>query len=477
MKTNVARPPIRTHEGGIAKRINPEQQLRRSVMGCMLFEAEYYEDGETVADRIRKTIPLVCPAVVAAIAVEAREKMKLRHVPLLIVREMARLPAFKPFVAETLARVIQRADELAEFCAIWQKDDPKPLSKTLSAQAKKGLAKAFGKFSEYELAKWSRDGAVKLRDVLFLCHAKPKDADQDALWKRLIAGTLATPDTWECELSASKDKLASWTRLLTEKKLGALALLRNLRNMTEAKVPTSLVRTAISEMKAERVLPFRFIAASRVVPALEDAIEPAMLRCVSDQPKLPGKTVLLVDVSGSMEQPLSAKSDMKRIDAANGLAVLLREICEEVAIYSFSMKLCVIPPRRGFALRDAILNSQEHSGTPLGLAVKCIYADTNMRADACSVLTLSGDHTVLPASYQGQALRPDRLIVITDEQSADKVPDPFHGKGYMINVASQKNGVGYGPWIHIDGFSEAVVDFIRVLEGAPVPTADEPAAL
>jgi len=34
----------------------------------------------------------------------------------------------------------------------------------------------------------------------------------------------------------------------------------------------------------------------------------------------------------------------------------------------------------------------------------------------------------------------------------------------MINVASNKNGVGYGPWARIDGWSEAIVEYIRTLE-------------
>jgi hypothetical protein len=57
----------------------------------------------------------------------------------------------------------------------------------------------------------------------------------------------------------------------------------------------------------------------------------------------------------------------------------------------------------------------------------------------------------------------DRIIVITDEQSHDSVGAP-RGRGYIINVASARNGVGYGPWTHIDGFSEAVIDYIRELE-------------
>src|SRR2546429_5428199 len=81
---------LRTHEGAPAKRISAEQQLRRSVLACMLWEDQFYEDGVEIAGRIRELVPKVEATRVAALAVEAREKMKLRHAPLLLVREMAR---------------------------------------------------------------------------------------------------------------------------------------------------------------------------------------------------------------------------------------------------------------------------------------------------------------------------------------------------------------------------------------------------
>src|ERR1700761_5357193 len=187
---------LRTHEGAPAVSISAEAQLRRSVLACMLWEDEFYEDGATIAERIAALVPQVDSGKVAAMAVEAREAMKLRHVPLLLVREMARYATHRVLVAETLARVIQRADELAEFVAIYWAEGRAPLS----GQVKKGLAAAFPKFDEYALAKYDRDGAVRLRDVLFLCHAKPKDADQAGVWRRLVEGTLTVPDTWEVAL-------------------------------------------------------------------------------------------------------------------------------------------------------------------------------------------------------------------------------------------------------------------------------------
>jgi 60 kDa SS-A/Ro ribonucleoprotein len=419
----------RTHEGAPARNISVEMQLRRSVLACMLWESQFYEDGAEIATRIAELAPKVEAEKVAALAVEARERMKLRHVPLLLVREMARHASHRALVADTLVRVIQRADELAEFLAIYWKDGKQPLS----AQVKKGLAAAFTKFDAYALAKYDREGMVKLRDVLFLSHARPKDAAQEELWKQLIAGTLSSPETWEVKLSSGTGKRESWESLLRENKLGALALLRNLRNMKAADVDEDLVLAAIRNMRTERVLPFRFIAAARYAPQWEEVLEQAMFASVAGQLKLAGRTVLVVDVSGSMDAPLSRKSEMTRADAAYGLAVLLREIAEKLSVYSFSNDLVAVPARRGFALRAAIHTSQSHQGTYLGKALDAVRESH------------------------------DRIIVITDEQSHDRVPAP-NAVGYVINVASYRNGVGYGKWTHIDGWSEAVIDYIRSLE-------------
>lgn len=420
---------IYTHEGAPAKAVSAKAQLQRSVMSCLLWEREFYEDGQQIATRIAELCTKVSLETVAKIAIEARELSKLRHVPLLLVREMARRGG--KLVAPTLARIIQRADELAEFLAIYWADG----KVSLSAQVKKGLARAFTKFDAYQLAKYNRDGAVKLRDVLFLTHAKPRDKEQEQVWKQLVDGTLPAPDTWEVELSASDDKCASWSRLLGENKLGGLALLRNLRNMQQASVDEDLIRSALVGMNTSRILPFRFIAAARYAPRFEPELEAAMFSSCANLPKLTGKTILLVDHSGSMVASLSQKSDMTRFDAACGVAMVAREVCEHVQVFSFSYDTTEVPPRRGFALRDAIEASNRWTGTYLDLAVKCINT----------------------LSY-------DRLIVITDEQSHGAVPDPIR-RGYMINVASAKNGVGYYSWTHLDGFSENIVRFIAHMEG------------
>jgi 60 kDa SS-A/Ro ribonucleoprotein len=428
---------VRTHEGAKGRAFAPEQELRRALMNSMLWEDQFYEDGVAIAERMAALVPKVDAEKVAAMAVEARENMKLRHAPLLIVREMARHEGHKALVAQTLERVIQRPDELSEFLAIYWADALGPMqqrkTRAVSAQVKKGLAKALVKFDAYQLAKYNRDGAVRLRDVLFLTHAKPKDAAQEKVWKELVDGKLAAPDTWEVSLSAGADKRGTFERLIAEKKLGALALLRNLRGMQVAGVPKSVIGKALDEMRTDRVLPYRFIAAAVHAPDLEPELEQAMFRSIEGHARLSGKTRLLIDVSGSMDAQMSARSEMRRLDAAVGLAVLAREIGEDVEIFTFSNDVKKVAPRRGFALRDAIVHSQPHGGTELGKAIA--------QVDKKDV----------------------RLIVFTDEQSHDVVPAP-KGLGYMVNVAAYQHGVGHGPWRRVDGFSEKILDWIIASE-------------
>lgn len=431
MRTNVAqnRPKIFTAEGAPARHINAEQALRRSVLSCLLWETEFYEDGKAIANRITENAAACSTEVVAALAVEARRVHGLRHAPLMLLLDLIRRGG--PGVADAIDGTIKRADEMAELVSLYWRDGKRPLS----AQMKTGLARAFGRFNEYALAKYDRDGAVKLRDVLFLTHPKPKDEEQEALFKRVANRDLVAPDTWEVALSSGGNKKETFERMLREGTLGYLALLRNLRGMTEAGVDTDLIRTAIVARKgADLVFPFRYTAAARACPQLEPSLDQALCESVASSPRLVGKTIVLVDVSGSMGVPLSGKSDLKRVDAAATLASILHA---DLRVFTFSNALVEVPPRVGMAGVDAILRSQQHGGTELGRAVQAV-----------------------------NALPHDRLIVITDEQSHDRVPDPVAAKAYMINVASNKNGVGYGRWTHIDGFSEAVIRFIMESEAS-----------
>lgn len=442
-RTNVTlRPtPIFTHEGAKASKIDAVAQLRRSVLACLLWEDTFYESGESIADRITQEVANVLKLkngadIVANLAVEARSKFKLRHAPLHLVNALvaANTEDSRSVVSGALYHAIQRPDEINEFLAQYWRNGKRPIPN----QVKKGLAAAFTKFDEYSLGKYAnREAQVKLRDALFLVHAKPKNEEQESLFRKLADNELKAPqNTWEVQLSSGRDKKEVFSTLLAENDLGALALLRNLRNASQAGVDESSIRSAIRNMRTDRVLPFRFITAARYAPQFEAELETAMFKCLDGFEKLSGKTTLVVDHSGSMNVPLSSKSELTRFESAAALAMLLREVCEEVEIIAFSNQAKVVRPRRGFALRDEL-------NTAIG------WGGTNTET----------------ALSEAASRRYDRIIVITDEQSHQNVSNPQHNaKGYFVNVASYRNGIGYGAWTHLDGFSEAIVNYIQAIE-------------
>lgn len=466
-----------THGGVKAQRMTTTQALRRSVMSCLLWENEFYESGQTIADRILALAGEVPAEVLAQTAVEAREVAKLRHAPLLLLVALAKHGSGSRIVSTTIARVIQRADELTEFLTLYWALNPKRDGRNapLSAQVKRGLALAMQKFDAYQLAKYDREREVRLRDVAFLAHAKPGHRYTGEIAAKLVNksffpaatkssgflvkeayeldGTpgLGAPDTWEVALSTGGDKKDEFTRLLAGGKLGYLALLKNLRNMHEAGVDRSLVIEALRARKgADRVFPFRFIAAARAAPSFEAAIDEALVASIAEMPRLLGRTLVLVDVSGSMDEKLSGKSDLTRMDAAASLASILP--ADDQRVFSFSTRLVEVPARKGMAGVEAIIKSQAHGGTALAQAVA---AANTIPHDRLIVIT---DEQATSGPYVGLGLR--------SAHDARRVPDPVAKRAYMINVASAKNGVGYGKWTHIDGFSENVLRYISEIESA-----------
>ncbi len=458
-RTNVRTrtPQPKTHEGARADRISKEQELRRSVSCCLLWEDEFYEQGEDIASRIRRLALECSPQFVAQLAIDVRSRLHLRHVPLWLLCALAKTGTGIPgLVGNAVSNTIQRPDEIPELLSqyyksngIAVKDKNGKINKIkLPKQFKVGIAKTFQKFNEYSLDKWNKDGDITLKYAMRGIHPKPKDENQAKLWAKLLgkedketgkAQKLKTADTVMSALSAGRekksveDKKAVFERQLREGKIGYFALLKNLRGMVEAGVDRQLVIDALRARRGDKgILPFRYVSAARAAPTFEQYVDEALQHAIKDSRELPGHTWVLVDVSGSMDARISMKSDLNRIDAAAALASLING---DRTTITFSNDVRVVPSRHGMAGVEAIIKSQPHGGTMMGSAI----------------------------AYVNQRANPqDRLIVITDEQSGDVIPNPICQRAYCVNVASYRNGVSYGHgWNHIDGWSEAVIDFIH----------------
>lgn len=444
--------------GLLSAKQSPEALLRRSVMACLLFEDLAYAKGSTIAGEIKRLVHQVNLHTVAEIAIEARMVQKLRHVPLLLVREMARhqqLSNYPGLVRDTLAQVIQRPDEMTEFLSMYWSEGKTPLS----AQVKKGLAIAFAKFNEYQLQKYNRNETVKLRDVLFMSHVKATDIAKDDLYKRLINNQLAIPNTWETRLSAGENKGQVFTDMIIENQLGALAFLRNLRNMVDAGVSATVIRQGFANLNPKWLLPVNYLAAVQAAPRYEPEIENLMLAGFQQVTKLPGHTVFVIDHSGSMNVSISTKSTLTRREVANAMAMVAEATCESVAIFVTAgndkhvTKLVTshngIVNGSGFALIKRINEVGRECGTNGIFTRQCLE--------------------YILACYTGQE-QPDRIIVFSDSQDCDhvnKIPKPFGKRNYIVDVSAHTHGVNYdGVWTaEIAGWSNFFIDYIAALEG------------
>lgn len=439
--------------GALPAKQDNESLLRRAVMANLLWEDVAYQSGTSIANHISTLIPTVSPSIVADIAIESRIKQKLRHIPLFIIVEMSKHIEHRKLIRNVISKVITRPDQMTDLLALYWKDGRKPIPH----QMKLGLSDVCSKFDEYQLAKYDRDGAVKLRDVFRLVHPKPAQSKEE-LYKKVIDRNLATPDTWEVALSSGADKKESWTRLITTNKLPAFAFLKNLRNINDSGVSEKVVRTGLRNLKSGFLLPLNFFSAKQYAPSFQQEIEDAMMNTYSMLPKLPGFTVFIMDVSGSMGSPVSSKSAFNRIDAGSAMAVLAREQCESCAIYATAgsdsasvHKTSRLPNTRGFSLSDKIKDFSRKLGGGGIFTRQCL--------------------DFIREDLQNEEV--DRIIVFSDSQDCDRnkaLPSPFGKYNYIIDVSAHTHGINYdGKWTaEISGWSEHFLTFISNAEGLDI---------
>lgn len=473
MKTNVKKTSPNAY-GNQTRELTAYEKLQRSAINCLLWEDTFYEDGESIADRIKKYMEQVTPEQARSVLKEAKVDNKLRHMPLFLLVNMAKNGYL---TAEDVANTITRVDDMSELLSLYWSTDWKDSTgntvknkHTVPKSIVKGIQKALPKFDEYQLAKYRGDRYdVSLKTVIKMTHPKPENAEMEALWGRAINGNLATPDTWEVGLTnchTPAEKKEFWTRMLTEKtekgfnKLGALALIRNLRNMQSVNVDEDNIRSALSSASMSKILPFQLVTAARYAPQLEDVLETKLLESIDSMEKLEGDTVVLLDTSGSMRSPLSGKGETTCQDVAASMGAIIRGVCNKSIIYTFQENIQDVPSgRKGFALIDCVRRAPS-GGT--------------------SVIDCTNDAIKLyKKSHNGKY--PARVIVVTDEQTNSdgtgrswrrgttvKLDNlPSNCNGYIINVGTYENGVGYNNscnYVHINGWSENVLKYISAYE-------------
>lgn len=446
-------------EGRPAYGMRDKEKLVTQVLTSFFNEAKFYGDN---SKEIRETVRRVIekePWFVSKLAVFARREFNMRSVAHVLTAELAHAEKGKPFARHTVKGVSLRGDDVTEIMACYLSSFDKPVPASL----KKGISDVLLNFDEYTLAKYKGDkDAVKMRDLLRICHPTPKDAAQSALWKRCLEGTLATPETWETELSANGNTKESWEKLIGGGKLGYMALLRNLRNIVQAQpdnLNVALGRISDPEaVRKSRQLPFRFLAAYRSLmdapnagSAVLDALEDAADAAVDNLPTIHGRTAIAIDISGSMSSAVSAKSDIRCKDIAMLLGLMASRICEDAIVYIFNTSIQRLPVSHRTGMLHAAYNSFCFGGTSMQLPF---------------------------AQMMQERITVDRLIILSDNQCNNPL-----GASAQQCAADYRKETGKDIWVHavdlqgygtqqfsgphtniIAGWSEKVFDFILLAE-------------
>lgn len=410
------------HEGEMAFAMTPEMELYTAVVTCSLSD-NFYESGKKRLERIAELIRKVDPLFVAKLAVYTRTKMNLRSIPMFLIVELARVHNGDSLVKRTIEKTVLRADEITELLMCYQlrNHDGKSTKKLgkLSRQIQEGLKSAFNRFDEYQFAKYNRHNhEVKLKDALFVVHPKAKDAEQQAIFDKIVNGNLQTPYTWETQLSEfgqrsfeSEEEKAEglkelWEELIDSGKVGYMATLRNLRNIIQAKVSpahiekvNSYIADAMQVAKAKQ-MPFRYLAAYKEVmevasvytPEVLSSLEKAVQASVVNLEGFGADTDVLVatDVSGSMFMGVSQKSKVMLFDIGILLSMLLKSRCRSVisGMFGDTWKVLNLPRENVLANTIEMMKREGEVGySTNGYRVIDYLLDNNIRMDKILMFT------------------------------------------------------------------------------------------
>ncbi|MCA6091819.1 TROVE domain-containing protein [Streptomyces sp. SCA3-4] len=435
-----------THLGGKGHVRDDRSELFLLAVANFVSQQTFHESGTDRDDRFTALVRKLAvedPTWTAGLLGWLRGDGQMRTASLVGAAEYvkARLDASAthgPTNRQVVDSVLRRADEPGEMLAYWTsvygRNVPKPV--------KRGIADAVRRmYTGRNLLKYdTASKGYRFGDVLNIVHPTPAPDKpwqgplfQYALDRRHNPDT-ATPPASDRTLTAHRalmavpveerralvtgpggaerlaeagmtwEALAGWLQGPMDAaaweavipSMGTMALIRNLRNFDEAGVRDQVaeqVATRIAdpaEVARSRQFPFRYLAAYQHAPSLRWAwsLERALGHSLANVPALPGRSLILVDRSGSMWSPLSDRSELNRADAAAifGTAVAMRAAAADLV--EFGTSSAPVAYRGGESVLKVLERFGSLGGTDTTEAVR--------------------------RHYRGH----DRVLIVTDEQAS-----------------------------------------------------------
>lgn len=445
-------PDTRTGNGAVGFSYEDKSALFLLAANSMFSQGKFYETAKQADDRfvqLVKSVTKTDPAWMDSFITWLRQSGNMRTSAVVASVESAMVakgfklaaPPNGIGLARRLAQAgIGRADEIGEALGYFASKYPKA---QLPKPIKRGLADAMTNyFNEYSAMKYGNSDKKEYTPdrMLNLLHPVAKAPWQSDLFGYLVArkyGEVAIPASLKTLVARDNlmalpkerrrdalnadtlkaagmtwEQVAGWLQGPMDAKawqaiipnMGYFALLRNLRNFDEAGIDAKTAAYVMGRLCDEeavsrsKLFPFRFLAAHRNAPHSRwgGPLSMALDMSLKNIPTLPGRTLVLVDTSGSMDVPFSEHSEMKRWDAAALFGIALAKAGNQVDLYSYASGygkwLMEFKTTKGADVLAEMTSWQRlgyniGGGTPTAQAVQ--------------------------ATYKGH----DRVIVLTDEQA------------------------------------------------------------
>jgi len=483
----------RTHEGAVGYAPDLESELFLMAATYMATEPTFYETAEAREARFVDLVHRVTasnPEFVARLAPYLRKELKIRSASIMLAAEY--VAAGGEGGRAVVDSVLQRGDEPAEMVGYWHSRYGRAMKMAVKRGVADGAARLYTERSALRYDGLAR--GVRMADVIELTHPKPRDAKQSELFKWLLdrrhhndavadptmlpvlAASAAQADIPTDERRAmlradGADALAkagtSWERLAgwlpggmdaeawdaAIPTMGVMALIRNLRNFDEQGVSRRSVNTVLAkitdadEVAKARLFPYQVWAAYKNAPSdnWKAALGTTLDLTTQNVPKM-DRTLVVIDTSGSMQAPVSAKSTMRRVEVAAVMAAVTaaRSTNTDTVIFGHTNK--AVRFRKGMST----LGRVDYVTSMLGSVGHATFGHTAIR-----------DHF--------DARRHDRVVLFTDDQMADAgAVDISHVPViYTVDLAGYRprsTPVGARGRYALAGFSDSTFTLMQTLE-------------
>ena len=467
MSFNPPKKGVTTYEGGTGFLASLETELLLLVAGILFSGDTFYEKDQSRKERFHLLASEVSqkdPHFVASLAQYARQVLGLRSGPSALVAHLFWWGP-KELAREAAQGVWLRGDEHLETLA-YTKAQGWKITKGL----KKAVASRINSMSPVALLKYQKRGrSFSQRDAVIISHPKSQDQNHALVYEWLIRGKKALPEaqvfvsqileerpTWERILSTKGSSRESWLEALPH--LKGLSLVRNLSNLhsfnllQEEEVQEVLASKLLSpEVAKWGIWPYQWLQAisigrkegwpEPVLRLLETALENTLPPL-----HLEGETLILVDISGSMSNLVSERSQATYALAAISLGALLyRRTGGQLVGFNNDIHPVHLSPEAPIARIVEELIPKVWGGTYLGKALE----------------------KTLP-NFSGR-----RVVIFTDEQVHDNAYSPLkkwirEGPdriAHVVNVAGYpflafpENGI-----VRVGGWSERLLEILTLME-------------